>query len=194
MAQSVIGGPYTAADETTVYASSGLVSPGATAPAFMTLLNFPVRKDIIWEGFFSWNGEVSGAGNDAVGLDLGIGPPGSETSIIYTAYRRGSTVNTGRYVDFKFFQPTGTSLLAQFINVDLNASPSLNVNLTLVGKILTPKIEGIAAVDSSRTLGSAAKYVPAKTPSPSQSYPDADLFPDVPSVPTSSLFGRSKSW
>ncbi len=186
MAQSVIGGPYTASDETTVYANSGMVSFTVAAAAFYDMLQFTDQRDIRWTMSFSCDWDVVEASNDAVGVVVTIG--GVAVVRHVTEGGLGNNGPPGPF-GFEFFVPADMEVDIDLLNPDAGAS-LVQANVTLVGKVIQPLIKGPQATDSSGALGSAAKFIPKSAPPPDKAYPDADLFPDLPSVPTDEWFGK----
>ena len=185
MAQSVIGGPYTAPDETTVYANSGMVDFDVTAAAFYDMLQFTDQRDIRWSMTFNCDWDILEATNDAVGVVVNVGGV-PIIRLVFEAMDAGR--GPGGPWLFDFFVPANMAVDIDVLNPDAGAS-LLQANVTMVGTVITPAVKGDAAVGGDRALGGSSTYVPETAPAPTKSYPDADKFPDLPTVPITEEWG-----
>ena len=180
MAQSVIGGPYTAPDETTVYANSGMVDFGAPVAAFYDMLTFTDPRDIRWSMSFCADWDQLAASNDAIGVVVNVG--GVEIIRQVSEHEAGTTM--GQVWVFDFFVPAKMAVDINLINPDTGAS-LCQANVSMVGTVIKPLVKGDASVGPDGALGGSSTYVPKDAPPPTRSYPDADKFPDMPSIPIS---------
>ena len=181
MAQSVIGGPYTAPDETTVYANSGMVDFGGAMPAFVDMLTFTDPRDIRWSMTFYADWNALAAANDAVGVVVNIGG----VAVIRNVVETNPNVMRGPVPwAFDFFVPAKMAVDIDLINPD-GSGIACQANVSMVGTVIKSLVKGDASVGPDGALGGASTYVPKDAPPPTRSYPDADKFPDMPSIPIS---------
>ena len=184
MAQSVIGGPYTAPDETTVYANSGMGNFDGNMSAFYDMLAFTDPRAIRWSMSFSADWDKVEAQNIAIGVVANVGGVEIIRHVVDTDAASHSVGAQGAW-PFVFFVPAKMAVDINLINPDGSAMPDCQGNISMVGTVIKPLVKGDASVGPDGALGGSSTYVPKDAPPPTRSYPDADKFPDMPSIPIS---------